>query len=195
MYSRTPSIQRENSFTTPVTGMACDSHCSRPGLLISAKQFLLFLENFEFVPREVSCHCKEGLRRRGPWKFYQSDSSREWELQLCKAQYHPVFSNLSMSKINFFSGCLLLLLNIYYLLIITSITWLVTTHLRNTKSVKDKTLKTLLKHLRHICSYWEAAKWTMLAEYLEKEGKEVGTSFSSGASRENKSTESRKIAS
>lgn len=33
------------------------------------------------------------------------------------------------------------------------------------------------KHLRHISSYWEAAKWTMLADYLEKEGKELGTSF------------------
>lgn len=72
-----------------------------------------------------------------------------------------------MSKIKYF-GWVLVVIAEYLLFIIISIMGLLTTHSRNTKSDKDKTWKTFL-NTSGTLAVREAAKWTMLADYLEKE--------------------------
>lgn len=122
----------------------------------------LFRELWICAKGRVSCvyHCKQGLWWRQPLKLIKSTNltpPRVWELQLCNTQYHQVFSNLSMSKLNYFNGCMLLLQNIYYS-IIDHTYYRTINHSFQEYKWQSQDTENLFKYLTHISSYWEVAK-------------------------------------
>lgn len=72
-----------------------------------------------------------------------------------------------MSKLNYFKGYILLLLNIYYLIINHTYYRTVNHSFQEYNKWQSQDTENLFKHLMHISAYWKVAKWTVVTDDLE----------------------------